>query len=215
MADSRLSNLFGRHDRPQSPIYLGHNQHPVPRVRNAIGAERAQESVAADESEPVLDGTTTPTRDSWDEIIKFAEIIQPGRQFLFCVTRTKTPDMILFRRMNPKQAKSETTSLLKARHRNVIKLKKAFRDSDGVYVGLEYCRWTLQDVFSVHIPLQPQHVLFVARSVSACSFPLLNERADEQIYDAVRHLASVGIVHGELRPSCIRMCDDARLVVSE
>lgn len=59
----------------------------------------------------------------------------------------------------------EASLLRKFSHPNIIEMIEVFVRDDDVYIELEYCRFTLEDVVNVHIRFEEPHLRLIAHSV--------------------------------------------------
>jgi serine/threonine protein kinase len=91
--------------------------------------------------------------------VKWALRAQRGRSGLLMVKKVKQDTGAAERRI------LETIS-----HRNIAKLLHVFDDNDLMCLAMEYSRFTLAEVFFVHLRLEEQQIQCIARSVRSLLF---------------------------------------------
>ena len=82
-----------------------------------------------------------------------------------CAPKEDFLDLIMFEELDKKAGTTKFDLLKNLSHSNIIKLKHAFINDNLVYLGLEYCRHTVQELIHVHIPLEEYHIRVLAKSV--------------------------------------------------
>jgi hypothetical protein len=85
-------------------------------------------------------------------------------------------------------------------HRNIAKVTNLAWEDNRLFLGIEYCRFTLKEILHVHRKLEEPQIRYIA-----CS-----------MFNALSYLAQRGIVHHSIGLHSIRVVvDDFRIVLSE
>lgn len=96
---------------------------------------------------------------------------------------------------------------------NIHTIQEAFVDQGEMYICFSYYRFTLEEVLHVHESFEEDHIIEVSRSVSinlSANGVSLNP---DKIFNAVKHVATAGIVHNSVTPAAIRICGKSGKVV--
>ena len=101
----------------------------------------------------------------WQTVKRLGVFKQGSTRWTICAPKEDFLDLIMFEELDKKAGITKFNLLKNLSHPNIIKLKHAFIHDNLVYLGLEYCRHTVQELIHVHIPLEEYHIRVLAKSV--------------------------------------------------
>ncbi|KAI9717984.1 MAG: hypothetical protein M1828_007020 [Chrysothrix sp. TS-e1954] len=136
----------------------------------------------------------------WQGGKRLGVLTQDSSQYTIWTPNKSYLDMLLFKASNDEvQAKVELETLSTLSHVNIVKLRSAYRWENQIYLGLEYCRYTLQELLHVHLPFEEVQIRLVAQTV----------------FDAVAYLHQNKIAHNAITLHAIRVSSKAQFVLAD
>ncbi|GME34766.1 hypothetical protein GQ43DRAFT_443825 [Neofusicoccum parvum] len=102
----------------------------------------------------------------------------------------------MIKQTNRRDGLREARLLRGLSHPNIVQLHEVFMQDDEVYMELDYCRLTLEEVVNVHIRFEELHLRLIAHSLFA----------------AIRHISAHRIVHGNVKLESTRICGKTMVI---
>nr|OQO31363.1 hypothetical protein B0A51_03358 [Rachicladosporium sp. CCFEE 5018] len=134
----------------------------------------------------------------WLEYTQLGILVQGEQEYLICSSRA-SKKLFMFKSMG-QVISEESRVAIALRHRNIHAAFCEIASNLTIHVGFEYARHTLQELLYVHLPLQESHLRTIAHSV----------------FQALQHIYSHGLIHGQVSIRAIRVCrDDGRVVLAD
>ncbi|KAL5370998.1 hypothetical protein DPSP01_014547 [Paraphaeosphaeria sporulosa] len=100
-------------------------------------------------------------------------------------------------------------------HENVVKLLSAVSNAESIELFFEYSRFTLAQIFYVHLKMGERHIQCIAQAVSRIPFSTFGPSRC-QVFSALSHLAHHGMIHHRVQAKAIRFTTpDLRIVLSD
>lgn len=117
----------------------------------------------------------TQDGDPWDHLKRLGTVIQGKSELIVCMNKDEPQSMSMVKELSRAGGGLKEANLLrKLSHPNIVKMIEVFLQDDDVYIELEYCRFTLEEVLSVHVRFEEPHIRLIAQSVLLFPFALLN-----------------------------------------
>lgn len=125
---------------------------PVPHV----SFDRAKTAATAVGSTQALrqPSTTYERQPSPQDFVTLGKLSQGETQWTIRVHKDSVSGLTMVRRLDKWGGMNEKEILGQLAHRNIIKIKRAFMADGFMCIGLEYCRYTLEEVILVHLALE-------------------------------------------------------------
>ena len=86
-----------------------------------------------------------------------------------CTSRANFRDLLMFKEVEEELGSKELRILEELSHPNVIRVRQVFAWQDRVFMGLEYFRFTLQELLQVHLDMVEDQIQVIAKSVGGAS----------------------------------------------
>lgn len=101
----------------------------------------------------------------WERFTRLGTIVQGPSELAIGMEKDNSQRMVMVKTLNRRDGLKEAEQLRKLSHPNIVQLLDVFFRGDEVCIGLEYCRFTLEEIVNVHIRLEEPHLRLIAHSV--------------------------------------------------
>lgn len=117
-------------------------------------------------SEPDAASLNTQIGRPWERFTRLGAIVQGPSELTICVEKGNLQRMMMVKTPRRREdGLKEAGQLRKFSHPNIVQILEVFSHGDEVYIGLEYCRFTLEEIVNVHIRLEEPQLRLIAHSV--------------------------------------------------
>jgi serine/threonine protein kinase len=182
MTSKAIEEAFQRHPRPQVPTNAGLLQQPVvpsqaaplqqppvtPKAqRPPVPTKAALLQRAIDDRRRTI--TYQEVRESpWNTLTRQGDLVQGKHVWSICTYKRQ---LVMVRELAIEAGRRQLEMLKRlSDHPHVSTIKQAFETNDSIFFQLEYSRYTLEEVLSVHICLEESHIRVIASAVSERKF---------------------------------------------
>ena len=155
-----LERAFQRHSRPQ-----------IPAVQTAPLSSAARSSkILSVRSSRSWDPPLRPVRDrskqaKWVDFASLGKLTQAEVDLFVYVRRRSPSTLAMFKRLDVKDDRV-WKRLVALEHSNLLAVKYVIEDAvDSRSIGFEYVRYNLEEIWSVHMPMEELHVRAIAQPV--------------------------------------------------
>lgn len=215
-----IENAFTRHPRPQRMLDLKESA-PIAPTKAALmqkakshtnmihqsitslsvpipKAFSNRTNTAASPEVSVATLNNTSGVEQLQELITLGTLVQGETEWVIH-QRKHVPGMIMSRKLKKEHGLVEKDILGQVAHNNIVKIKQAFLEGEFLRIGVEYCRFTLEEIIHVRVGLEEAQLQFIARSV----------------FNALNYLRKLGISHYRVSLTSIRVSGrDVRVLLS-
>lgn len=139
----RLSEAFTRRARVQMmPDLKGLD---VPKVRAEGRIEFRRKEPEEAETTTSIEANKSP----WIEYRRLGELAQGGAMELGC----KLGRVVMFKKTPEVEGRKESSVLAAIKHQNVIGIQATYAYDRFLYLGLDHCRYTVEEIVSVPLDM--------------------------------------------------------------
>jgi hypothetical protein len=176
-------NNFPRIKRAQEPVEFNY-RHKLPKAFN--GARRPEEEPSTipyqqqqtgeskyssknssqEKASTPLGTVEVKNQSPFEGKQLFSELMQPSSVFIVRQSSHSDRELEMLKKMNESASGLNEFNLLKSLdHPNIVKIHNSYIYDNIFYLGLEYSRYTLEEVLAVPIPLRQEHLEIIISSV--------------------------------------------------
>ena len=170
-----IENVFARHPRPQRMLDLKETAPIVP-IKSALMQKakshtntihqliislgvpipKAFSNRANAVASPEVSVTTSNNTSGVEQLqehITLGTLVQGKTQWVVYSCK-HVPGMIMSRKLKKEYGLVEKEMLGQVAHNNIVKIKQAFLEGEYLRIGVEYCRFTLEEIMHVRVGLE-------------------------------------------------------------
>lgn len=105
-------------------------------------------------------------RTPWEDFAQLGVLVQGAEQSLVGMPRAGPPVVYMFKKLHQSVGRPLLQRFQDFKHHNIVQIKHVFAHDSDIYLGMDYLRFTLEEVVHVHLPFTETHVRLLGKSVS-------------------------------------------------
>ena len=160
-----LNIAFQRRSRPQLPVVQVAQSHGTVRPHRILNVTSSKSWEPTPPTRAVSQGRRDrPIRAEWTDFVQLGTLTQAGIDLQVCVQRQDNVALVMFKRLETKDDRV-WKRVLALDHPNLAQALFTIDIDDGLFLGYAYARYTLEEVWSVHMQMNETHLRAIAQAV--------------------------------------------------